>query len=65
MIKLVNETELAEMLSVSVRKLQKDRARGVGIPFVRIGRAVRYPLVEVERFVETECIRPGSQPHAR
>jgi hypothetical protein len=38
----LNEKQLAERWGVSVRTLQAARVKGGGVPFVRIGRAVRY-----------------------
>ncbi len=39
---LLNEDEAAKFLAVSVRTLQAWRTRGIGPPFVRLGRSVRY-----------------------
>lgn len=39
---LVDEKEAAALLRVSVAKLQRDRWAGIGIPFIKLGRAVRY-----------------------
>jgi hypothetical protein len=39
---LVNENEASRFLSISTRTLQAWRLKGVGPPFVRLGRAVRY-----------------------
>ena len=39
---LLNEVEAARFLAVSVRTLQAWRTKGIGPPFVRLGRAVRY-----------------------
>jgi hypothetical protein len=43
----LNEKQLAERWGVSVRTLQAARVKGGGVPFVRIGRAVRYRLEDV------------------
>jgi hypothetical protein len=43
----LNEKQLAERWGVSVRTLQAARVKGDGVPFVRIGRAVRYRLEDV------------------
>ncbi|HZP68734.1 MAG TPA: helix-turn-helix domain-containing protein [Pseudolabrys sp.] len=39
---LLNEGEAAGSLAVSVRTLQAWRTKGIGPPFVRLGRAIRY-----------------------
>ena len=43
----LNETQLAEREGVSVKKLQADRLYGVGCPYHKFGRAVRYRLSDV------------------
>ena len=39
---LLTEAKAAKFLAVSVRTLQAWRTKGIGPPFVRLGRAVRY-----------------------
>ncbi|RYD93805.1 MAG: DNA-binding protein [Sphingobacteriales bacterium] len=51
-----SERELAEYLAVSVKWLQKMRVAGGGIPFVKFGSAVRYPLEQVHEY-ERERLR--------
>ena len=41
---LVDEDVVAEKLGVSVKKLQTDRAEGVGIPFHKLGTTARAPV---------------------
>jgi hypothetical protein len=43
----LNEKQLAERWGVSIRTLQAARVKGSGVPFVRIGRSVRYRLEDV------------------
>lgn len=43
----LNEKQLADRWGVSVRTLQAARVKGSGVPFVRIGRSVRYRLEDV------------------
>ena len=47
---LVTERALAQHWSISVKKLQADRAAGKGCPFVRIGRAVRYRASDIAMY---------------
>lgn len=48
----LTEKELAERLKVSVSKLQKDRVKGIGIPFTIIGgKAVRYSARTVSEYL--------------
>jgi len=43
----LNEKQLAERWGVSARTLHAARVKGTGVPFVRIGRSVRYRLEDV------------------
>ena len=54
---LINEKDLAKKLSVSVYKLQKDRSRKRGIPFVKIFHAVRYDPVDVSKYLKANSVR--------
>lgn len=44
---LATEQQLSERWGVSIKKLQADRLKGEGIPFVKIGRLVRYRLEDI------------------
>ena len=39
---VARDTEVAEFIGVSPASLAQDRHRGRGIPYVRIGRRIRY-----------------------
>lgn len=57
--KLLTEHEAADFLRLSVKTLRKQRCEGAHanglplVPFVRLGRAVRYDLLDLQRFVES------------
>lgn len=60
---LLDENQLAEKLGLrSVRKLQKDRLSGVGIPFIRVGRLVRYRPSDVEAWIAKNVRISTSDP---
>jgi len=51
--KLVDEEEAAKFLNVSPRSMSKWRStKEHGIPFVKIGRAVRYSIEDLESYIE-------------
>lgn len=52
--KFLSEIEAAEFLCCSVAKMQRDRRLGSKIPYVKIGRSVRYRLADLERYVEQQ-----------
>jgi hypothetical protein len=58
---LLSEKCVARMLSVKVSKLQRDRCNGVGIPFIRIGRTIRYRLSEVLAFIDNHDLNKAER----
>jgi hypothetical protein len=44
---LYDEIAIAHVVGVTVAKLQRDRWAGTGVPFIKIGRSVRYRKAEV------------------
>jgi excisionase family DNA binding protein len=55
---LLNESEAAKLLAVSVRTLQAWRTRESGPPFVRLGRAIRYRLKDLIEWVRSKTCLP-------
>jgi hypothetical protein len=57
---LLNEKEAAELLSMSTHFLRRDRIsdRSAGIPFIRIGAAIRYRRADLEVWIEARMHRP-------
>jgi excisionase family DNA binding protein len=53
--KLVKATQAAEMLSLSPRKLW-ELTNCRAIPHLRIGRAVRYAVADLETWIESQKI---------
>lgn len=60
-IRAYHPKELARVLGVSIKTLDKLRRTGDGIPWVRLGRRVIYPVDEVERFLSTKTYRSTSE----
>jgi hypothetical protein len=50
--KSLTEKELAIRLRISLPKLRADRQRGIGIPYVKHGKSVRYNLDDVYQYLE-------------
>ena len=48
---LLGEEQAAEVTGKSVSTLQKDRVSGGGIPYVKLGRAVRYRLSDIKAYI--------------
>lgn len=49
---LLTTAQLAQLLGVSQRKLERDRQDGTGAPFIKIGRRVLYRRSDVEAHLE-------------
>jgi hypothetical protein len=63
-----SERKLAEHWGISPKTLQRWRIMRVGPPYLRIGRAVRYRLCDVEQYEQTaltkcDVSRPNGKPH--
>jgi DNA-binding transcriptional MerR regulator len=50
--RLLNQTEVAEMLCLSPRTLEYYRAKGLGPKFRKIGKLARYALSDVQAYIE-------------
>ena len=50
---LLSDTDVARLIGRARKTLQKDRLRGgkESIPFIRLGRLVRYRLSDVQQFI--------------
>jgi hypothetical protein len=57
-IEMYDTAMLASKLNVSESQLEKSRCNGtLSIPFVRIGKSVRYPAHAVAEWVESNLVR--------
>jgi excisionase family DNA binding protein len=50
-MKLLTETQVAERFEITKPCLRRWRHEGRGLPFVRVGRLVRYRPEDVEKFI--------------
>lgn len=58
---LFTEAEMADYLRVSRRQLYSWRMSGL-IPYIKLGKAVRYRLADVESVLSTLTIQHESKP---
>ena len=56
LVKQLSENDLANYLQVSVYKLRSDRVENRGIPYVKYGRTVRYPLDNIEQYQQQNTV---------
>ena len=52
----INEVRVAYITGRALSTLRNERARGLGIPYIKIGRSVRYDLMDVINFMESRKI---------
>ena len=57
---LLDQDRLAKLLGCSARTLERQRLEGTGVPFCRVGRLVRYRLLDVSEYLEAQRRRSTS-----
>lgn len=58
--KRVNEEMAAAYLGCSIHKLQRDRRIGSPVPFIKIGRSVRYDIDDLEKYIQQQTFTSTS-----
>ena len=53
----INERQVSEMTGIALSSLRNQRFQGVGIPYSKIRRSVRYSLVDVINYMEGRKIQ--------
>lgn len=52
----VPEREAHRITTISLAKLRKDRAQGRGIPYVKVGKSVRYSISDIYDYMNSRRI---------
>ena len=52
----LNEKNVSSITGRALSTLRNERSRGSGIPYIKIGRSVRYKLQDVVEFMEARKI---------
>ncbi len=55
-LRYIEENEVSRITGRAVQTLRNDRFNGRGIPYIKIGRSVRYSLSDVVEFMEKRKI---------
>ena len=58
---LITTEKAAELLCCTKRKLEADRIRGGGVPFIKVGRCVRYDTRDIEAYVSSRKFHSTSE----
>jgi len=68
---LLTQDDYAKLRRCSIRTIQRERARGSGCAFIKIGKLIRYKKTDILQFVEAhrnesvECFEHASAQTAR
>jgi predicted DNA-binding transcriptional regulator AlpA len=62
---LLNESEVARLLKISVATIRRRRLFRQPPEFVRIGASIRYRREAIERLIESGTCSPSDQPSAQ
>ena len=54
--KYLTEKQVAEITGISLSTLRNERSLGQGMPYVKLGRSVRYSLHDVIDYMESRRI---------
>ena len=55
-IRYLNEREVSGICGIAVQTLRNYRYKGVGIPYCKVGKSVRYNVKDVRDFMESKKI---------
>jgi hypothetical protein len=59
--KYIDEREVANITGLALSTLRNNRFKGAGIPYVKVGRSVRYSLGDVVQYMECRKIQTGDR----
>jgi len=57
---LLKEEEVSEMIKMALSTLRNMRSKHTGLPYVKLGRAVRYRLSDVEQYINDHMVAVDS-----
>ncbi|MBZ0265310.1 helix-turn-helix domain-containing protein [bacterium] len=56
MKRLLTEQEVSELTGRAVKTLQQDRCKSCGIPYIKMGKSVRYDMNDIENFIDSHRV---------
>lgn len=62
---IVTQRDLASRWHISAKKLEADRLKGTGCPFIKIGSAVRYRISDILAYEDANLRRSTSDKGGR
>lgn len=58
-VEYLDEGQAAAKISTTRNALRQARHRGTGLPYVRIGRRIRYRLTDLDAWLASHTVTPG------
>jgi predicted DNA-binding transcriptional regulator AlpA len=55
--KYLDEKETSKLTSMALSTLRNYRHLGIGVPYIKVGRAVRYSLKDILSYMESRKIK--------
>jgi predicted DNA-binding transcriptional regulator AlpA len=55
-VQYINENQVSKITGMALSTLRNNRSKGRGIPYIKVGRSVRYELQDVIEFMESHKI---------
>ena len=53
---LLSEKEVENNYKINARTLQRERSLGTGMPYVKLGKRVRYKRSDVEKYIDQHTV---------
>ena len=53
---LLTEKEVQDLYKLNVKTLQRERFNGSGIPYIKLGRRVRYKVSDINAYLEKKTV---------
>lgn len=57
--KLLTQQQVVAWTGMSPQWFEINRHKGVGIPYVKMGRAIRYKTSEIQKWIESNVVGTG------
>jgi predicted DNA-binding transcriptional regulator AlpA len=58
---MLTQKEVSKMINMSEAWLEQKRCKGGGIPYIKIGRSVKYDINDVEKYIQNNRKKHTSQ----
>ena len=56
---LLTQTQAAQWLGMSSAWFEQNRFRGTGLPYIRVGRSIRYSKIAIQEWLQAQTVGAG------